>query len=82
MTSAQETTVAIETVVDSSGNTYNSPRIVGGQDVKDRSQYAYQVSMSIIAYHFGFITACKIDKIENTIRGNIVKWITVFQRCK
>lgn len=45
MAKAQETTQpsVVDAAADSSGNVYNSPRIVGGQAVTDRTQYAYQV---------------------------------------
>lgn len=52
---AQETTPATDSDV---ANVYNSPRIVGGQDVTDRTQYAYQVQNS---HYFQFYWAEIID---------------------
>lgn len=43
MVAQDETTPATADAVDASGSVLNSPRIVGGQDVTDRTQYAYQV---------------------------------------
>lgn len=75
MAVGQETTPATdESVVDAAGSVLNSPRIVGGQDVTDRTQYAYQVGNCGTC---GFI-AGKIDKIEKQLEVYFIIRFFVF----